>query len=151
MSIGLNHTTMAGNLVKDPDVKYLKNDKVVCKITIANSQKYKVNGEQKEDVIFLDCSAWGSAAENIGKYFKKGKPIIVEGKLKQENWEDKDTGAKRSKIVMSIDRFHFVPDGKAKESSNDGSTIEDKHDDKEKRPETKYKPQETEPSDEPPF
>jgi len=120
MSIGLNHLSIAGNLTRDPETKYLPSDKIVCKFTVANSQTYMVNGEKREDVVFLDCTAWAKTAETIGKHFKKGKPIIVEGKLKQENWEDKDTGAKRSKICLTVDRFHFVPDGKGRSEGESG-------------------------------
>jgi single-strand DNA-binding protein len=117
MSISLNHSIIAGNLTRDPETKYLANDKVVCKFSIANSQKFKVGDEQREKVIYLECQAWGKTAETIGKYATKGKPIIVEGKLEMDQWEDKDTGAKRSKITLNVERFHFVPDGKRGEAS----------------------------------
>lgn len=113
MSISLNHTTIAGNLTRDPESKRLQGDKCVCKFSIANSQRFKdASGELREDVIFLECQAWGRTAEVIAQHCTKGKPIIVEGKLKMDQWEDKDTGAKRSKILLNVERFHFVPDGK---------------------------------------
>lgn len=117
MSISLNHTTIAGNLTRDPETKYLANDKVVCKFSLANSHKFKVGDEQREKVIFLECQAWGRTADVIGKYATKGKPIIVEGRLEMEQWEDKETRAKRSKITLNVERIHFVPDGKRGESA----------------------------------
>ena len=117
MSISLNHSIIAGNLTRDPETKYLANDKVVCKFSLANSHKFKVGDEQREKVIFLECQAWGRTADVIGKYATKGKPIIVEGRLEMEQWEDKETGAKRSKITLNVERFHFVPDGKRGEAS----------------------------------
>jgi single-strand DNA-binding protein len=118
MSISLNHTIIAGNLTRDPESKRLQGDKCVCKFSLANSQKYKdASGESREDVIFLECQAWGRTAEVIWQHFTKGKPIIVEGKLKMDQWEDKTTGAMRSKIMLNVERFHFVPDGKRGESA----------------------------------
>lgn len=152
MSIGLNHLTIAGNLTRDPETKYLQNDKIVCKFTVANSQTYMVNGEKREDVVFLDCTAWAKTAETIGKHFKKGKPIIVEGKLKQENWEDKETGGKRSKICLTVDRFHFVPDGKGTGKSGDESGGDDRSVSAQAAPrtETAQAPRQSS-DDEPPF
>jgi single-strand DNA-binding protein len=120
MSIGLNHLTIDGNLTSDPDVKYLPKDKVVCQFAIAHNKKYVVNGEKREEVTFLDCTAWSKTAENIGKYFKKGSTIIVEGEIRQENWEDKNGGGKRSKICLRVERFHFVPDGKGRSDGESG-------------------------------
>lgn len=118
MSITLNHTTLAGNLTRDPQLRFLANERCVASFGVANSRRYKTgNGETKEETLFMDCEAWGQTAEHIGKHFMKGKPIIVEGRLRQDNWTDKDSGKPRSKAVLVVERFHFVPDGKGKTES----------------------------------
>jgi single-strand DNA-binding protein len=144
MSIPLNHLIIAGNLTRDPITKFLANEKCVVNFAIANSRKYKsASGEEREETIFLDCAAFGKTAETIGRYLVKGKPVIVEGMLKQETWTDKETGKNRSKIVLNVDKFHFVPDGK-------------KSDQAPKQPEspqptTSTQPTTTESEDQPPF
>lgn len=114
MSISLNHLTIAGNLTRDPQIRFLANERCVASFGIANSRRYKSGNETKEETLFLDCEAWGQTGEHIGKYFVKGKPIIVEGRLRMDTWADKESGKPRSKPVLVVDRFHFVPDGKGK-------------------------------------
>jgi single-strand DNA-binding protein len=120
MSISLNHTVLAGNLTRDPQLRFLANERCVASFGVANSRRYKTAaGEAKEETLFMDCEAWGQTAEHIGKYFMKGKPIIVEGRLRQDNWTDKESNKPRSKQVLVVDRFHFVPDGKGKQAAGD--------------------------------
>lgn len=114
MSISLNHTTIAGNLTRDPQLRFLANERCVASFGLANSRRYKSGNETKEETLFLDCEAWGQTGEHIGKFFAKGKPIIVEGRLRMDTWTDKESGKPRSKPVLVVDRFHFVPDGKGK-------------------------------------
>jgi len=114
MSISLNHLTIAGNLTRDPQIRFLANERCVASFGMANSRRYKSGNETKEETLFLDCEAWGQTGEHIGKFFAKGKPIIVEGRLRMDTWTDKETGKPRSKPVLVVDRFHFVPDGKGK-------------------------------------
>jgi single-strand DNA-binding protein len=118
MSISLNHLIIAGNLTRDPITKFLANEKCVVNFSIANGRKYKTaSGEEREETLFLECTAFGKPAETIARYFTKGKPIILEGSLKMDQWDDKETGKKRSKLSLTVDRFHFVPDGKKTEST----------------------------------
>lgn len=142
MSIPLNHLIIAGNLTRDPITKFLANEKCVVNFSIANSRKYKGHdGNDKEETIFLDCTAYGKTAETIGRYLSKGKPIIAEGILKQDTWTDKETGKNRSKIGLVVDKFHFVPDGKKTDQSPKQSESP--------QPTTSTQPTET--TDEPPF
>ena len=112
MSIALNHLTIAGNLTRDPQLRFLANERCVANFGLANNRRFSSDGEQREEVVFLDCEVWGKTAELIGKYFTKGKPIIVEGRIKQETWTDRKDGTKRSKLLVLVEKFHFVPDGK---------------------------------------
>ena len=84
----INALIIGGNLTRDPQLKLLANDNAVASFGIANSRKRKAGTDQVEDVVFLDCEAWGKTAEMIAKWFTKGKPILCEGRLKQETWPD---------------------------------------------------------------
>src|ERR687895_296963 len=65
-------------------------------------------GEEKEEVAFVDCTAFGRQAETIGQYCTKGKPLFVEGRLKYDAWDDKNGGGKRSKLGVVVENFHFI-------------------------------------------
>lgn len=115
--MNLNKVTLAGKLTRDPELRYLTSGKAVVKFGIACNRYWKdESGQQKEEVAFIDCDAFGRTAENIGQYFKKGSPIYVEGRLRLETWDDKATGAKRSKLGVVLDTFQFVG-GKDKSDS----------------------------------
>lgn len=102
----LNNVVIAGRLTRDPELKYISSGRAVCKVTIANSRFYKdKNGERKEDTSFVDATVWDKMAEFVGERLKKGRPVIVEGRLKSDSWEDKATGQKRSKLEISAMRI----------------------------------------------
>lgn len=98
----LNHTTLQGRLVRDPETRQTQSGKDVCNITVAWSEKFNDTERQ----LFLDCTAWSGTATFIQKYFQKGSPIVVEGPLHTEKWQDKD-GNNRSTTRMTISRAHF--------------------------------------------
>ena len=99
-----NKTILAGNLTRDPEVKFTPNGKAICSFGIAVNRKWKGADEQeKEEVFFGDCQSFGKTAEVIGQYFKKGNPIFVEGRLKTDQWDDK-----RSATRIIVDAFQFV-------------------------------------------
>lgn len=91
-----------GNLTRDPEMKYTQAGKALCKFSLATNFKF---GDQNE-VCYIDVSFWEKSAENVSKFFKKGDPILVEGELRQENWE-KD-GQKHSKHVIRGTSWGFV-------------------------------------------
>src|SRR3954462_14677595 len=104
-----NKVILMGNLTRDPQMKYLPSQTAVVDFGLACNRKYKTqSGEQKEEVTFVDCSAFGRTAEVINEYFKKGKPIFIEGRLRYETWEDKQGGGKRHKLSVHIDNFQFI-------------------------------------------
>ena len=107
--MNLNHLTISGNLTRDPEIRSVGADRSVTSFTIANSNRYKTaEGEQREDVSFIDCEAWGRQGELAAQYLAKGSPAIVEGRIKQDNWTDKE-GQKRSKLKLNVDRIHLLP------------------------------------------
>lgn len=104
-----NKVILMGNLTRDPQLKYLPSQMAVAEFGLAASRRWKsATGEEKEDVLFVDCTAWGKTGETINKYFTKGKPIFIEGRLKLDQWEDKQGGGKRSKITVVVENFQFI-------------------------------------------
>ena len=104
-----NQCTVVGNLTRDVELRYIASGSAVANVSIAINEKYTTkSGEKREDVLFLECVLWGKTAEIAGEYLSKGKPVLFSGKLKQENWDDKTTGQKRSKIVLNVDTMQFL-------------------------------------------
>ncbi len=102
-----NKVLLMGNLTRDVQLKHTSSQ-AVADISIAVNRKFRTkDGQEREEVTFVDCECWGPRAEVIAKFFSKGKPIFIEGRLKLDSWEDKD-GQKRSKLKVSIDSFEFV-------------------------------------------
>lgn len=105
----LNKMLLSGRLVRDPELRYLQSGTAVCNFSVATNRKYKNQNtnELVEEVTFVDITAWGKTGENISKFFSKGQPILVEGRMSQSTWEDKATGQKRSKLFVTLEQFHF--------------------------------------------
>jgi single-strand DNA-binding protein len=109
VSLSINRVTIAGNLTRNPEVKFLANEKAVASFSIACNRTWKnAAGEKQEETTFVECEAWGRTAELVGQYLKKGSPAYVEGRLKQETWDDKTDGKKRSKTKVSVDNVQFL-------------------------------------------
>lgn len=107
-----NKVILAGNLTRDPEVRYTPKGTAVAKIGLAINRTWKnETGETKEEVTFVDVDAFGRQAEVISQYLKKGRPILVEGRLKYDQWDDKQTGQKRSKLGVVLDSFQFLDSG----------------------------------------
>lgn len=103
-----NKVLLMGNLTRDVQLKSLPSGQAIAEIAIAINRKFKTkDGQDREEVTYVDCECWGPRAEVIAKYFSKGKPIFIEGRLRLDSWEDKD-GQKRSKMRVVIDDFQFV-------------------------------------------
>ena len=104
-----NKVILMGNLTRDPQLKYLPSQTAVVEFGLACNRRFKTQaGEDKEEVTFVDCTAFGRTGEVINQYFTKGKPIFIEGRLKYDQWEDKQGGGKRSKITIVVENFQFV-------------------------------------------
>ena len=105
----MNKVILMGNMTRDPELKYTGANNAIATFSVAVNRKWtSAAGEKKEEVAFIDCEAWGKTGENIAKFFTKGKQIVVEGRLKQDSWDDKETGKKRTKLLVSVDTFHFT-------------------------------------------
>jgi len=99
----MNRVILMGNLTRDPEFKNIGTTNV-ANFGIAINRQTK-NGKE---VTFVDISAFGKCAENISKYFQKGKPILVEGRLKLDEWQDRQTKQKRTKLKVIAEKFEFV-------------------------------------------
>jgi len=107
-----NKVILAGNLTRDPELRYTPKGTAVARLGIACNRKWKSEtGEMKEEVTFVDVDAFGKTAETIGQYLKKGRPILIEGRLRYDTWEDKQSGQKKSKLGVVLENFQFLDSG----------------------------------------
>lgn len=100
----LNYIVLQGNLTRDTETRFSQAGAPIVNFSIAVNSGFG----DKEEVSFVDCVAFGKQGEAIAKFFKKGKQIIVEGRLRQDRWDDKQTGQKRAKLIVIVNSFHFV-------------------------------------------
>src|SRR6266853_2531698 len=97
----LNKVMLIGNLTRDPELKYTPKGTAIADIGLAVNRNYTTDsGEKREEVTFIDVTLWGRVAEIVGEYCKKGRPLFVEGRLQLDQWDDKATGQKRSKLKV---------------------------------------------------
>ena len=109
-----NKVILAGNLTRDPELRYTPKGTAVAKIGLAINRKWRSEtGEMKEETTFVDVDCFGKTAETVGQYLKKGRPILIEGRLRYETWEDKQSGQKRSKLGVVMESFQFIDSNRA--------------------------------------
>lgn len=106
----LNVSTLAGRLTRDPDLKYTNNGNPVCSFAIAITRHWtdKSSKKPRDETIFVDCECWANLAEWLGTKIKKGAPVLVQGHLAMDEWDDKATGQKRRKIYVRADRVQTL-------------------------------------------
>ena len=104
----LNQVFLAGNLTRDPETNHLKSGTQVCKFGIASNRKFTANGEKKEEVLFITVECWGKTAELCQKYLSRGSGVLVQGRLKMDQYETKE-GDKRTAFLIVADRVNFMP------------------------------------------
>ena len=142
MAKGFNKVILMGNLTRDPESRTTPNGQSVTNFSLAVNRTWKgADGQQNEDVSYIDCVAWGKPGEIIAQYLGKGRAVLVSGRLDQRSWDDKDSGQKRSKIEVVVEDFNFVGDGagggdgsganaprssSSKAATNDAPEIDDK-------------------------
>ncbi len=107
--MNFNQITLGGRLSRDPQMKYLPSQTAIAEFGIAINRKWKTqSGEDREEVTFIDCTAYGKTAEVINQHLKKGDSIFVVGRVKFDQWEAKDGTGKRSKHSVAVETFQFV-------------------------------------------
>jgi single-strand DNA-binding protein len=117
-----NKVILAGNLTRDPELRYTPKGTAIAKIGLAINRKWKSeSGEMKEEVTFVDVDAFGKTAETIGQYLKKGRPILIEGRLRYDTWEDKQTKQKKNKLGVVMESFQFLDSGGGRGDGGDAS------------------------------
>jgi single-strand DNA-binding protein len=108
-----NRVILIGNLTRDPEVKYIPSGMAVAEIGLAVNRYFndKSTNERKEETTFVDVTLWGRQAELAGEYLAKGRPVMIEGRLQLDTWEDKQSGQKRSKLRVVGETMQFLGSG----------------------------------------
>jgi single-strand DNA-binding protein len=127
-----NKVILIGNLTRDPQLSYLPSQTAVVDFGLATNRQWKgQDGQMKQDTCFVDCRSFGKPAETINKYCKKGRPLMVEGRLTFDSWTGKD-GVKRSKLRVTVETFQFIssgPGGSGERSASSGEENQSPADD----------------------
>ncbi|HEY1110035.1 MAG TPA: single-stranded DNA-binding protein [Opitutaceae bacterium] len=109
----LNKVLLMGNLTRDPELRVTPKGTPICQFSLAINRQFKMeSGESREEVIYVDVEAWGKQGETIAKYVTKGRPLYVEGRLRLDQWEDKNTKEKRSRMKVVLEQFQFLGDSR---------------------------------------
>ncbi len=104
-----NKVILVGNLTRDPELRYTSKGTAVARIGLAVNRSWRdETGQLREEATFVDIEAFARSAETIGQYLKKGSPLLVEGRLRTDSWEDKQTNQKRSRLVVVLESFRFL-------------------------------------------
>lgn len=97
----VNKVILIGNITRDPEIKYTAKGSAVTDVGLAINRNYTMeSGEKREETTFVDIELWGRLAEIASEYAKKGRPVYIEGRLRMDSWEDKNTGQKRSRLKV---------------------------------------------------
>lgn len=104
----LNKVMIIGRLTKDAELRYTPQGTAVTTLSIANNKKVKRDNEWVQEAYYFDCTMFGKSGENLNKYLKKGKQVAIEGELQQDRWNDKDTGARRSKVKINVNLLQLL-------------------------------------------
>lgn len=116
-----NQVILVGNLTRDPELRVTPKGTNICQFGLATTHKWKDDsGQQREEATFVDIEAWGKQAELIAKYLTKGSPALVQGRLKLDQWEDKQSGQKRSKLKVVLENVQFL--GSPRQSGESASS-----------------------------
>jgi single-strand DNA-binding protein len=115
----VNQVFLMGHITRDPQLKFLPSQTAVCEFGIAANRHWTKDGEKQEEVTFVDLVAFGKQAEVINQYCKKGDLFHLRGRLKYDTWEDKQTGAKRSKLSVVVEDFQLMGNRQAEGGSGE--------------------------------
>ena len=108
MAASLNKVFMMGNLTRDPDLRQAGGQQI-CSFGIALNRTYQTaRGETREDVCYVDVEAWGRTADIVSQYARKGSPLFVEGRLRYDTWDDRETGKKRNRLTVTAENVQLL-------------------------------------------
>jgi single-strand DNA-binding protein len=117
----LNKVMLIGNLTRDPELRVTPKGTAICQFSLAVNRKFKdESGGEREEVTYVDIEAWSKQGETIAKYCTKGRPLFVEGRLRLDQWEDKNTKEKRSRMKVVLENFQFLGSGRADGAASGG-------------------------------
>lgn len=103
-----NKIILAGRLTRDVELRYTPKGTAVAQVTLAINRRWSDSGVDREETTFVDVEAWGRQAEVLAQYLKKGRELMIDGRLRQDTWEDKETSKKHSKLKVVLETFQFV-------------------------------------------
>lgn len=118
-----NKVILMGNLTRDVELRYTQSGSAIANVSLAVNRHWVQDGQKKEEVTFVEIVFFAKPAETIAQYCKKGSSLLVEGRLKLDTWEDKQTGQKRSKLMVVGESFQFVGGGPKSESKSESRPI----------------------------
>ena len=117
--LDLNKVLLAGNLVRDPEAKTVGDGIAVCGLRLAvNRQFTDRQGKEHDEVCFVDVDTFRGCAESCQKYLRKASPVLVEGRLKMDQWDDRETGKKITRMKVVADMVHFLGGGEGRRNGN---------------------------------
>jgi single-strand DNA-binding protein len=121
-----NRVILIGNLTRDPEYRNLASGQAVCRLGLATNRQFKnkQTGSLVQEVCYIDVDVWGAQAESCRQYLLKGRPVLIEGRLKLDSWDDQ-TGQKRSKHSIVAERVVFLSNGASAETSFGASLADD--------------------------
>ncbi|MFN7019748.1 MAG: single-stranded DNA-binding protein [Phycisphaerales bacterium] len=105
-----NKVLLMGNITRDIELRHLPSGNAIAQVGLAVNRRWRDQNtnEMREETTFVDCDAFGKTAENIAKFFGKGRPIFIEGRLKLDTWKDKTDGSNRSKLKVVVESWDFI-------------------------------------------
>jgi single-strand DNA-binding protein len=124
MAKGFNRVILMGNLTRDPETRSTTTGQNVTSFSLAVNRSWRDQScNQQEAVSYINCVAWGKPGEIIAQYMRKGRPLLVSGRLDQRSWDDKETGAKRSRVEVVVEDFNFIGGSADAQTSGQSNTV----------------------------
>jgi single-strand DNA-binding protein len=121
--MNVNKIIITGNLTADPELRYTPSGKAVLSASIANNEHFTdAQGQEQKVTTFVNLEVWGRPAENFGKLVRKGQELFVDGKLRMDEWTDKQTNARRTRLYLLVENWQFTQFKRQEESTPDGLT-----------------------------
>lgn len=117
----LNKIFLIGNLTRNPDLRGTPGGASICELGLAVNRRYTSNGQEKEEVVFIDVNVWGKIAESCHRNLTKGSQIMVEGRLTMDKWQDRNSGETRRKIIVTADNIQFLPSSNRSQGAENSS------------------------------
>lgn len=117
----MNKVLLMGNLTRDPELRNTSSGQAVANFGLAMNRRFRTSqGEDREETCFVDIEAWGRQGETCARYLRKGSPALVEGRLRYDQWEDRESGQKRSRLLVRANRVQFLGSSRTDDTPGGG-------------------------------